>query len=580
MPTNADALEKVLAFVGEHLNGYPFLPPKPESTFDVFKAFLFEYKEKIPKPTFSGLKDCLNKLPQEEQAKFNPMATLLDVKSGDIIDSTGPHLSKHSLGVAASIGGGEGNVGLGRKIEVTYDIKLTDVKRFYQKSVPDLTEFIGSNAKAYAMADPVVWSKLTTDIGIEGGFSDVVVGFAYQKHTALQHHLNLGAKGNLELGGGAGAGDNDLTVGLCSMDDKKRSVGKMEGVVTLNFLVVHLRRLNAGSEDLTLERMPFQVNGLNEDELLIAFRRTQAALKKVKRSNQKNQRAYLFRCFGGGPNQVEEEEPEHHEGIETNDDDNDDIYSHMALADDDEEGQPLLDAHRFNSDSTKERYSGSWNFRIEGTKERMTKLADAVKKGPTQFEGLMITKMTRASCVDVSAFLPIYYNSEKHISNVKVPSHVLCYDTGIPDHWCLRPVDHGGERNYHVVTMSSREWKVRESVVRVREADKDFQAKLERIGFHVLEDEYDAGLVEAAPEKGPFLVMGRDELTPFHEIGTTLEGIEYCQGFVCENENHAGRASVPEATIRPTDPLQVLPQTRAVTNSMPGSPEHKKRKST
>jgi hypothetical protein len=122
--------------------------------------------------------------------------------------------------------------------------------------------------------------------------------------------------------------------------------------------------------------------------------------------------------------------------------------------------------------------------------------------------------------------------------------------------------------------MYDREWRVRESVIRVRAEDKEFQAQLENIGFHVLEDGYVADLVEAS-DGGPFLVMGRDELTRFHVLGTTLPRIEYCQGYVREREDSAGDARAP--TEKRTDPHQDLPQRRVVAD-ISGSFDTKKQK--
>ena len=70
---------------------------------------------------------------------------------------------------------------------------------------------------------------------------------------------------------------------------------------------------------------------------------------------------------------------------------------------------------------------------------------------------------------------------------------------------------------------------------------------------------------------------GRDERTPCNEVGTTLEGIEYgtAKAMFAKTKIMPSRASVPEATVRTTDLLQVLHKARAATNSKPGSPEHK-----
>lgn len=68
--------------------------------------------------------------------------------------------------------------------------------------------------------------------------------------------------------------------------------------------------------------------------------------------------------------------------------------------------------------------------------------------------------------------------------------------------------EYGGKSNKDVVTMYSKEWRVRESIVRVREKDKDVQALLESVGFHILEEGQDGDLEEPDCE-GPLLIMGR-----------------------------------------------------------------------
>jgi hypothetical protein len=80
--------------------------------------------------------------------------------------------------------------------------------------------------------------------------------------------------------------------------------------------------------------------------------------------------------------------------------------------------------------------------------------------------------------------------------------------------------------------MKNTEWRVRESIIRVRESDTLLQAELEKIGFHILEDGQDSELPNAPEAVGPFVVIGRDELTPFDELGTSIAGIEYCQRYV------------------------------------------------
>ena len=188
--------------------------------------------------------------------------------------------------------------------------------------------------------------------------------------------------------------------------------------------------------------------------------------------------------------------------------------------------------------------------------------------------------MTRAKRVDIGSFLPVYYNGSS-ANQEKVPSHVLCYNTGVADHWCLRPVEHGGPPNNDVVTMYSREWRVRVSIVRVRTKDLGLQAKLRKIGYGVLEDGLDKGLVAASVGAGPFVVMGRNELTRFDESGTPLFGIKYCQGFIEEEQT----ANVDEASAEvvtadiSTEPEQDFRKVNVVSKSASSSsPDAKKPK--
>jgi hypothetical protein len=462
-------------------------------------------------------------------------------------------------------------VGLGGKRDISIELSLTNLK-WHKLAFGDnrgdigtLTDFVDRHAPLYADFDGEVRKRLFPvgkGFGVEYGFCDVVMGFLYSQYTATVEKLSLGAKGKVDFG----LSILDNTVGLTGKDasgHEYSGAGDTGEIVAMRFVAVHLRRL-VGSEKI--KRLDtFTVKSRGEQSLKAAYQNTAATMKRMaKKLGFKGfVSAFIYRKSDRSVEKDVDEDAASIAGMRcrppetTVDNQGRSLGADLScIATTDEEPTELNDEDKLSLDQEKnpivkfstpnndkpnykesQKFPGSWNVRISGPEEQILELMDKVRNGPQVVNGMVISKVALARNVDISCFVPVYFNKDVFGDGYgTVPSYVLCYNTGIPDHHCLRPVDHGGELNNDVVTMYSKDWRVRESIIRVRSSDSSFQAKLEKIGFCVLQDEYDDELPIAPADLGPFVVMGRDELTPYHLLGTTLPEIEYCQGYVQEKK--------------------------------------------
>jgi hypothetical protein len=166
---------------------------------------------------------------------------------------------------------------------------------------------------------------------------------------------------------------------------------------------------------------------------------------------------------------------------------------------------------------------GSRNHVLYISKKKCSDMQEQLKiKGVAKFGNLTVSAMSTLQQVDTSKHLPIYFNSAEHTPSAdKVPSTVLCYDTGKPGYWCFRHVE-GVAENEKVATIHDKDWKVLESLVYVRKVDTAIQCKLRKVGFHILE----TGQGEMDAREGT-VVMGRHELIRSDDEGTRVDGTDF-----------------------------------------------------
>lgn len=545
------------------LGGFAFIPVGGQDTHKVFNTFILR-EGRRPEATKDGLDTYKGSLAEDEKNIVENLS-LGDTEGCPDVDV------KLSVGYK------------GMK-NVTFEMKIVNVSStsVRQEDKVGLRSLIERNYRSIAEADTAIRGILTQNNGIENGFSDVIFGIAHSQATGRVETFNLGAKGKQTGGGEVGGGGTGIHVGVSSEPKKSLERGPTEGIVALNFFALHLRRANAGSNEVARLSSVFSVSESKEDVLLDAFRRKKAGLKKLRQAQTRNRFARVFRRLGKGDGNVLDP-PDPLPGDVANQQAADplgaggppsavaaaavaaeagDVAKQQAAAPPGA-GGPLGQARQFalaaaavDNPESAESDSDAYMSAVETNddddlhfeqlgyvnsrhillekepKKAMAELVEQVRQGPTEYDGMIITQLAPVRYFDISGFLPIYYNPANSVDeDLKVPSYVLCYKAVHADHWCLRPVEHGGQHNKEVVTMYSKEWRVRESIVRVREEDEDLRAMLESVGFHILEEGQDGELEEPDGE-GPFVIMGRHELTRFHELGTSLSGIEYCKGYV------------------------------------------------
>jgi hypothetical protein len=502
-----------------------FIPPQSDSLHGLLKTFMF-----VPRSTPTSTGGSLGRSRSEEPEFIEDTKKVFETKPSKEEtfvysttrnkDSTTGFTVKSDL--SKKLAGGHAGYIADKDIDIDAEIEAIT------KLSPDAL-IVYNLVKKYARDSVLTDGKLfalVEDTKAAGGNVDIVVGFECVQLKGHCKHIRLSAEGSKNIGVGVKVLGVNPKFGHTLKDDKFDGITDFTGTIGAQFVVVHLRKVVDGSVYGSVDKIrmmgnPVFVDDLNGDNLRDMFYNAMPCLLNLREKAKLKSRSSIFRGFGGKAKDVAEAKEEEKDRMKA------------FFGDEGDRGEVIVSSLMkgyINDEDfiTSQEFDGSWNYVITGPKKKLALLYEKLQSdGSAAFCGTAVTAMSTVQELDMTNFLPIYYNSSSHL-DCDPPSTVLCYDTGTPGYWCFRPVDNV-PKNEEVVTIYTTEWKVRETLVLVREEDTSLQEALGNIGFHILQ----SNQRDFNPKEGG-VVMGRHELTHSSKPVTELPDVEVCDGFLCK----------------------------------------------
>lgn len=533
-------------------------------------AFLFE-PHRIPKPRCRSLV----KVGRDNTKAKADIEDLLNLKdTSDLSNIEIKHVVNKTSAMNAFLDtpGADVKAGFSKESFYQVELKCTNVKETYiydsGADAINCGNIIEKYASDYAKMDYTLPFLAKSGNPVASGRSDIIVGFVHSECTAdfEKMAVRVGKNNDVEVGGGGGglAAGAKAFVSSASMDEQSNQ-GTLR--YAAKFAVVRLRRSSNG--EVRLKDRPVFIDALEDRRLRKMFKDTVPGLLtmadnlQLKREGLQN---VWFKSLDTEDDHAGDESGLGGEIIVDENGNQDHVITTPLYFD-----QQAIEIKYQN----KKAFPGSTNFVVSIPKAECLSMQKQLQdEGKTTFGGLPVTVMSALELVDANRYLPIFFNSAEHASLVdKVPSTVLCYDTGKAGYWCFRPVE-GVDDNKKVLTIHDNDWKVLESLVCVREGDTIIQRKLRSVGFHILA----SGQGEVDAIDGT-VVMGRHELIPSGYDGTEVAGtnFELRDGILCEAEEQgdsstddeaepvvdAAAATITTADSFPTGLLNVVTQSNA-----------------
>ena len=499
-------------------------------------AFLFE-PHRIPEPRGRSLvkvgrDNTKAKADIEDLLNLKDTSQLSDINIKHVVNKTS------AMNAFIDTPGADVKAGFSKESDYQVELKCTKV----EKTIFDDSGAVAINcgniikdyAPDYAKMDYTLPFLAKSGNPVASGRSDIIVGFVHSECTADFERMavRVGKNIDVEAGGGGLAAGAKAFVSSESMDEQSNQ-GTLR--YAAKFAVVRLRRSSNG--EVRLKDGPVFINALDDRLLRKMFKDTVPGLLTMADNLQLKREGLRNVWFKSLDTEDDHAGDESGLGGEIIVDENGN-QDHVITT-------PLYFDQQAIEIKYKEAFPGSTNFVVSIPKAECLSMQKQLQdEGKTTFGGLPVTVMSALELVDASKYLPIFFNSTEHASLVdKVPSTVLCYDTGKAGYWCFRPVE-GVDHNKKVLTIHDNDWKVLESLVCVREGDTIIQRKLRSVGFHILA----SGQGEVDAIDGT-VVMGRHELIPSGYNGTEVAGtnFELRDGILCEAEEQGDSSTDDEA---------------------------------
>lgn len=517
-----------------------FVPPKEENEYHgLLSVFRFEPR-KDPAPVNAVLTACEH----EEEWKTVKDQIHSEAESDFCFHTEREKAPYAGSSVSASK---RGHIGLSSSSDLDIKVNITKMKHHFMKDHNTaMYNFVKEYACSFAESNVQIQSILDNSQSLKNGSVNLVIGFPCDKWEGFCNLMKLEAKGSRDLGIGVKIVSLKAKFGGGLDDEKTYRLEDTKGIFGANFIVVHLCQVLQGSvygiqTNTRLMRSPIFVRKLDDAALLNMYYEAFPSLMTVRQKRELKHAGRLggiFRRLG----YVAQPSASSQEALSS-------AGAVMKCQSDDSTGAVVVSTAQrpaFGPEEGRigERFDNSFNCVIRSSKEELDQLrANLEENGEAEICGMAVNAMSTFYEMDMKGYLPIYFNRDTHSDalgdTTTFPSTVLCYDSGLPDFWCFRPVD-TVPKNNEVVTIYTKDWKVRESIVVVQEDNTDLQEELETIGFHILEaQKCGFNCSENA------VVMGRHELTHVRVPGTTLQDIEFRDGLLCKAENSTEAINAP-----------------------------------